>query len=146
MKKILSALSLMLLLVSSCKKEKEIPTNMTGYFYTTNSTTPEARLRLFIDGVEKGEMPTIPTDPSLPLKTDDSLLLKNALKIEMLSGTYIVSMRDASGKIITQSKIYHNYYKNSVKSGVGWAGDYNCGSSSYLTERSFSCCLFSVAK
>jgi hypothetical protein len=55
MKKFLFVMPLSLILVASC--QKEIPTKLSGYFYTTDSSASELPLRLFFDGKEIGNLP-----------------------------------------------------------------------------------------
>lgn len=104
-----------LLTFASC--QKEIPTKLTGYFYTTDIQISEAQYRLFVDGVDKGPLPYIDQSIEKLTKIDSAMKLQ-ALKLEFMSGTHLVQSKDATGKIVSSSDMYFEFYKNKTKTGV----------------------------
>lgn len=114
MKSLLCAIPI-LFLFAGC--QKEIPTKMTGYFYTTDKPSNEEQYRLYLDGVDKGELPYI--DVSIEKLTGiDSGMKVNALKLEFMSGRHLVESRKSDGKTVASSEMYFEFYKNKTKSGV----------------------------
>lgn len=103
-----------LFLFASC--QKEIPTKLTGYFYTTDTSSVENAFHLFIDGVDKGILPQV-NKPFTEIKKDDSVLKSQALKIDFMSGTHLFQVR-ANGNLVVSAEHYYKFYKNQSKSGV----------------------------
>jgi len=116
MKKIIPLLAFIIILTNSC--QKEIPRKLTGYFYTSDSSSNEAQNLLYVDGKLIGNLPnmniTISAFPSL----NDTIFKQNALKLEMLSGTHIIEMRSSAGVTLSQSETYFKFYKNKESTGV----------------------------
>ena len=106
---------------ASCRKE--IPTKMTGYFYTTDIQIDEAQYRLWIDGVDKGSLPYIEVEK---LTSIDSSMKMNALRVEFMSGRHVVQSKNSAGEIVSSSEINFEFYKNrtvsGVSSGIGGSG------------------------
>ena len=105
------ALSIMLLF-AAC--QKEIPTKMTGYFYTTDMPNNEDEYRLFVDGVDKGLLPSInlPFDSANP---NDSAFRSQSLKLEFMSGSHRFESR-LNGKLICASEM--DFYFKKRKTGA----------------------------
>lgn len=101
-----------LFLFAAC--QKEIPTKMTGYFYTTDMATNEDEYRLFVDGVDKGILPSInlPFDSADP---NDSAFRSQSLKLEFMSGSHLFESR-LNGKLISSSEM--NFYFKKGKQGA----------------------------
>jgi hypothetical protein len=121
--------ALMLIINSSC--QKEIPTKLTGYFYTTDSTSSESVLKLYIDGTEKGTLPFI-NRPFTSIRTLDSDMMASALKIEFMSGKHLVQSKKSDGSIASSCEMYFEFYKNKTKSGV--KGDLGAFGSAYYND------------
>lgn len=114
MKRILCAFPI-LFLFAAC--QKEIPTKLTGYFYTTDLPSDDVHYKLFVDGVEKGDLPYYATRIE-KLGSIDSTMKMTALKLEFMSGRHQIQAKDASGKIVSSGEFYFEFYKNKTKSGV----------------------------
>lgn len=139
MKKLIGLLStiLFLFLISSCKKE--IPTKLSGYFYTTTASNPEDHLILFIDGEKIGKLPYINASKEVPLMPDDSTLLAVGLKHSLMSGKHSFRAERTDGKVISQSETSFLFYCNQTKSSTqGNIG----GSGTSLVKDSFAMNLF----
>lgn len=139
MKKALGVFStiLFLFLLSSC--QKEIPTKLTGYFYTTTSTKAEDYIVLFIDGEKIGKLPYISTSKEMALSVDDTALIANALKYSMMSGKHSFRAEKSDGKVISLSEVSFLFYKNKTESSSkGNVG----GNAINMTKETFSMNLF----
>lgn len=101
---------------ASCQK-REIPTKLTGYFYTTDLPSDDIHYKLFVDGVEKGYLPYYGTRIE-KLGGIDSTMKITTLKLEFMSGRHQIQAKDASGKIVSSGEFYFEFYKNETKSGV----------------------------
>lgn len=115
MKKLLCALPI-LFLFASCQK-KEIPIKLTGYFYTTDLPSDDVHYKLFVDGVEKGDLPYYATRIEKLAGIDSSMKIAT-LKLEFMSGRHQIQAKDAFGKIVSSGEFYFEFYKNETKSGV----------------------------
>jgi hypothetical protein len=128
---------LFLFLLSSC--QKEIPTKLNGYFYTTTSTKAEDYIVLFIDGERIGKLPYINSSKEMPLSVGDTTLTANALKYSLMSGKHIFRAEKPDGKVISLSEVSFLFYKNKTESSTkGNVG----GNAINLTKETFSMNLF----
>lgn len=100
---------------ASC--QKEIPTKMTGYFYTTDVPTSEVQYRLFVDGVDKGVLPYI-NQPFETADPNDSTMRANSLKVEFMSGVHLFESRKAEGGLVASSEMEFYFTKNKTGSKV----------------------------
>lgn len=104
------------MLMQSCTPEKEIPTMLNGYFYTTDSSSSENPFYLYIDGSKKGVLPYIANkEKYMPLPTTDSNLRSQALQIDFMSGEHLIESRTSDGSIVAASTMSFRFYKNSSK-------------------------------
>ncbi|MES2479295.1 MAG: hypothetical protein V4561_09415 [Bacteroidota bacterium] len=128
---------LFLFLISSC--QKEIPTKLTGYFYTSTPTMAEDYIVLFIDGERIGKLPFINISKEMPLSVGDTTLTTNALKYSLMSGKHIFRAEKSDGKVISLSEVSFLFYKNKTESSTkGNVG----GNAINLTNEIFSMNLF----
>lgn len=107
--------TILLIINSSC--EKQIPTVLTGHFYTTDSSTGDNDIKLWIDGIDKGYLPFINQAFTDSLQID-STLLQQTLAVSFMSGTHQIQAIKTNGTVIASSKMYFEFYKNKTKSGV----------------------------
>lgn len=105
----------LLIINSSC--EKQIPTALTGYFYTTDSSTSENDIKLWIDGVDKGYLPFINQVFTDSTKLDSSMQSK-ALSISIMSGDHLIQAKKSDGTVMASSKMYFKFYKHKTNSGI----------------------------
>jgi hypothetical protein len=102
---------LMVFLFSHCRKENTV---YQGYFYSLNSQD-EARLNLFIDGENKGELPFIKHQAGF---TSDSIKY-HALKLPFYSGKHKLEAKDQNGQIRSSGTVSVSKNKSSSRGGVG---------------------------
>lgn len=120
----------LLSLVASCHKE-EIPTSLSGYFYTPDTKAIEQPLYLFIDGTNKGKLPYIKTTANVPLGFSNPELSSKALQFTFMSGKHIFEARRSDGSVMASATITFAFYKNKTESdiysNVGGAGNVLAG-------------------
>ncbi|MDI9320377.1 MAG: hypothetical protein QM530_07890 [Phycisphaerales bacterium] len=131
MKKIIASISCATLLIFSSCCHKEIPTKLTGYFYTTDISITEEVIKLYIDGQEKGILPFI-NRSFTSIDALDSSMKANALKIEFMSGKHLVQSKKSDGSIVSSSEMYFEFYKNKTESGV--VSDIGASGSKYFND------------
>jgi hypothetical protein len=114
-----------MLSVASCCKDKEIPTTLNGYFYTTDPASSESGLTLYMDGQNKGALPYINTSREMPLSSKDPKI-STALKFSFMSGAHFFEARKADGTVVSSArmKFYVSKHKSegSTTSPIGGAG------------------------
>ena len=104
-----------LIINSSC--QKQIPTTLSAYFYTSDSSYSEHSLKLLIDGVDKGYLPFINQSFTDSIQLDSNMLAQ-ALNVSFMSGTHQIQAIKTDGGIVASSKIYVEFYKHKTKSGI----------------------------
>jgi hypothetical protein len=104
-----------LIINSSC--QKQIPTTLQGYFYTTDSNYSENRLKLLIDGVDKGTLPFINQSFTDSMQLDSNIQ-DQALIVTFMSGTHQIQTIKSDGSMVASSKIYFEFYEHKTKSGT----------------------------
>jgi len=89
---------------------------MTSYFYTTDIATNEEEYRLFVDGVDKGVLPSI----NLPFESanpNDSTFRSQALKLDFMSGKHRFESR-LNDKLVCSSEMEFYFKKRKMGSKI----------------------------
>jgi hypothetical protein len=125
MKKFLFVMPLSLILVASC--QKEIPTKLSGYFYTTDSSASELPLRLFFDGKEIGNLPYI-NQSIETLGSIDSAFKSKTLPFAFMSGKHFIQAKTIKDSVVASAEFSFIFKKNksemSTTSPVGASGGF----------------------
>jgi hypothetical protein len=104
--------TLLVLVFSQCKKDESI---YKGYFYTSKSPS-EAKLTLFFDGQNMGELPYVNKNQNG--FTADSIK-KYALPLAVKAGKHELQAKDPSGAIKSDGKFKVTKNKTSSSGTVG---------------------------